>query len=98
LIAIGGDLDHVHLLVRLAPSVAVSQLVGEVKGASSHLMTHEIAIGNEFKWQGGYGAFTVSPRALAKVADYVKNQKAHHENRRTFTDWERCYEETESNV
>lgn len=92
-IAIGGDLDHVHLLARIVPTLPVSQFVGEVKGASSHLMNHEIAPHREFRWQGSYGAFSVGASGVDKVAAYIRNQKEHHANRRTFEDWERCYEE-----
>jgi REP element-mobilizing transposase RayT len=93
MIAIGGDLDHVHLLARLPPSLAVSTLVGETKGASSHLMNHDVAPNREFKWQGAYGVLSVSPHSLPTVIDYIKTQKERHANRRTFDEWEKCYEE-----
>lgn len=92
-IAIGGDLDHMHLLVRVAPSISIAQLIKDVKGSSSHLMNHEIAPEREFKWQGSYGAFTVSRNALPKAINYIRGQKGHHANRRTFDEWEKCYEE-----
>jgi putative transposase len=41
-LAIGGISEHVHLLVRFYTTVAVTDLVKEVKGSSSHLVTHEI--------------------------------------------------------
>jgi len=41
-LAIGGIDDHIHLLVRLHTTVAIATLVKEVKGSSSHLVTHEI--------------------------------------------------------
>jgi hypothetical protein len=31
-----------------------------------------------FKWQGGYGAFTVSPYHVEKVRNYVLHQPEHH--------------------
>jgi REP element-mobilizing transposase RayT len=80
-IAIGGDVDHVHLLVRFPTTIAVAELVKLVKGSSSHLMNHEIAPDREFKWQGAYGAFTISKTTVDKVADYVRDQKLHHANR-----------------
>ena len=95
-IAIGGDLDHVHLLARYVPALSIAELVQEVKGCSSHLINHEIASHREFRWQGSYGAFTVSPGGVKKVADYIHNQKLHHAERRTFDEWERCYQEEEA--
>ncbi len=89
-LALGGIEDHVHLLVRLPTTLSVADLLKGVKGASSHLMTHEIAPTEFFKWQGAYGAFTVSKSNVAAVSDYVLNQKTHHQNRQVIEEWERC--------
>ncbi|OUL31147.1 transposase [Nostoc sp. T09] len=87
-IAIGGVADHVHLLTNFPPSLTVSELIGKVKGSSSHLITHEIKTDSFFKWQGAYGAFTVSSQNLDQVANYIKNQAAHHSQKTLFNDWE----------
>lgn len=92
-LAIGGDFDHVHVLIEIPPTISVSQFVQGVKGSSSHAMSHEIAPGREFRWQGSYGAFSVSRTGLEKVAQYIRDQKTHHAERRTFTDWEKCEDE-----
>jgi len=93
MVALGGVEDHVHLLVRFPTTLAVATLLKEVKGASSHLMTHEITPGEFFKWQGAYDAFTVSKDGVKAVADYIHNQKAHHAEKRLVEDWERCESE-----
>ncbi len=77
-VGVGGTEDHVHLLVRLHPAVAVSVLVREVRGASSHLITHAVAQGEFFKWQGTYGAFTLRNDELQALKSYVVNEKQHH--------------------
>ncbi|HLM67106.1 MAG TPA: IS200/IS605 family transposase [Longimicrobium sp.] len=74
--AFGGVADHVHLLVRLPTTVSVADLVKQVKGSSSHLISQRLRV--PFKWQGRYGAFTVSPSHLPRVRDYVLNQERHH--------------------
>ena len=79
-LAIGGINDHIHLLVRLSPKIAVAQLVGQIKGASSHAVTHPIQPDHLFKWQGSYGAFTISQRSVPQVSGYILAQKAHHSN------------------
>jgi putative transposase len=91
-IAIGGIEDHVHLLVRLSAGVAIATLVGEVKGASSHLMTHRVKPDIFFKWQGAYGAFTLSKGGVTKVAEYVRGQKEHHAEGRVVPELERWEE------
>ncbi len=78
LLAIGGIEDHVHLLLRLPATIGLSYLLKQLKGTSAHLVTHQLAPGEFFKWQGGYAAFSVSPRHLRQVADYIVNQRHHH--------------------
>jgi putative transposase len=89
-IAIGGDADHIHLLVRFPTTLSVAALVKEVKGASSHLVTHKITPAEFFKWQGAYGAFTVSKDVVERVTAYILNQKVHHAAYDLLEDWERC--------
>jgi REP element-mobilizing transposase RayT len=89
IVAIGGIADHVHLLVRLATTITIARLVAEVKGASSHLMNHEVYGDVAFKWQNGYGAFTISKRAVPIVQAYVLNQKQHHAAGNLYTALER---------
>ncbi len=74
----GGVADHVHLLVSLAPAVSVSNLVKDVKGTSSYLMTHEFVRGEPFRWQIGYGAFSLRRDDVPIVRRYVMDQKEHH--------------------
>ena len=87
-IAIGGVADHVHLLTSFLPKLTISYLVGQAKGSSSHLIAHEIKHNDFFKWQGGYGVFTVSKSNLDRVAEYIKNQVIHHQNKQLIPDWE----------
>ncbi|MBI5566413.1 MAG: IS200/IS605 family transposase [Chloroflexi bacterium] len=88
-IAIGGIVDHVHVLTRFPTTLAVATLVKEVKGNSSHFMTHVVAPEQFFKWQGAYGAFTVSKSGVDAVADYIQHQKIHHAENTSIEEWER---------
>jgi REP element-mobilizing transposase RayT len=88
-VALGGVADHVHLLIRLPAALSLAQLIGQVKGASSHLAAHEArSDAQSFKWQGAYGAVSVSPRALPEVSAYIANQKAHHAAQSLIDEWE----------
>lgn len=80
-IAVGGIEDHVHLLACISATISVLQLMKEVKGSSSHLVAHQLKPNQFFKWQGGYGAFTVSYCELNRVANYIRNQAIHHRRR-----------------
>jgi putative transposase len=87
-LALGGVADHVHLLVDLPPTVAISHLVKQVKGSSSHLANERGDRGTLFKWQGDYGAFTLARQDVPYVRDYIRNQELHHRNHSTDPDLE----------
>jgi REP element-mobilizing transposase RayT len=91
-LAIGCVSDHVHVLAELHPTVPVATLVKELKGSSSHLVTSAIAPGFPFKWQGSYGAFSVSTEGLPAVRDYVNGQDEHHAREAVVAAWERAEE------
>jgi putative transposase len=94
LIALGGIEDHVHLLVRYAPSLSISELVKQVKGASSHLMTHDVDTDAFFKWQGGYMAYSISKSEAPRIRDYIQRQQEHHRNKTLWPDAEMASEES----
>ncbi len=77
--------DHVHLVVQVPPILAAAMLVKGVKGSSSTFARRELAEISAFKWQEGYGAFSVSRSHLKQVIAYVKNQKRHHAEGKLWT-------------
>ena len=87
-VAIGGVEDHVHLLVRLPTSLPVAKLAQQVKGASAHLVTHITTPDQFFKWQGAYGAFSVSLHDLDTVCAYIQHQREHHVSGSLVAEWE----------
>ena len=90
LIALGGVEDHIHLLVLLPSTLTIADLVGQVKGASSHLIAQEVLAptGGFFKWQGAYAAFSVSLQHLREVTDYILHQREHHAAGSLKAEWE----------
>ena len=87
-LAIGGIEDHVHLLTRFHTTITIAKLVKDVKGSSSHLVSHEIRRGEFFKWQGAYGAFTLRKSEVPQVKAYILNQKQHHAEGNVIEAWE----------
>lgn len=75
---IGGTETHVHLAITIAPTVLVSELIGQLKGASSHEANRQFSRGRVLEWQAGYGVVSFGTRALDWVCDYLRNQKQHH--------------------
>ena len=76
-LAIGGTHDHVHLLIGFRATHCIAGIVKDVKVASSKWVHNEIG-DRMFGWQGGYGAFTVSPLHIENVRNYIANQMEHH--------------------
>ena len=83
--AINGMPDHVHLLIGLNPNVALSDLVRDVKAASSSLINDSRWVRGHFNWQRGYGAFSHSRSQVPRVAKYIEDQERHHV-KRSFRD------------
>ena len=90
IVALGGIEDHVHVLVALPAALSVADLVRHMKGASSYLVAsqHRNDPTGFFRWQGAYGACSVSPDALHEVASYVIHQQAHHAAGSLTARWE----------
>jgi len=80
---INGMADHVHLLFLQNPKMAITDIVKQVKGNTSHWINEQNIIADKFAWQTGYAAYSVSESQLEKVFQYIKNQKEHH-TKKTF--------------
>ena len=75
-IKINGIEDHVHMLFSIPPSVSVSDAMRFIKTNSSKWLNEKFE--KPFKWQKGYGAFSVSRSAVPDVAKYIEDQEKHH--------------------
>jgi REP element-mobilizing transposase RayT len=83
LIAINGMTDHVHILIGLRPSMALADLVKEIKADSTNFINKNKWVRGRFSWQEGYGAFSYGHSQLDKIIHYIQNQEKHH-RRRSF--------------
>ena len=77
-LALNGTEDHVHLLAKLRPDRAVSDLLRDLKSNSSGWLHDVFPALEDFSWQRGYGAFTVSHSNVEDVQNYIAHQKEHH--------------------
>ena len=75
---VGGVEDHVHLLTRLAKTIDVASVVREVKRDSSKWIKTESTQLASFRWQAGYGAFSVSPTHVDTLIKYIEHQEERH--------------------
>ncbi len=87
---VGGAPDHVHLLLSVPASLAVSKAVQLMKGGSSHWLKETFPDMINFAWQDGYAAFTVSQSQLNDVQGYIRSQPEHHRTK-TFAEEYRAF-------
>jgi REP element-mobilizing transposase RayT len=92
-LALNGMPDHVHLVVSFPTTTSIADLAKQVKGVSSHFVNEMLKPEAQFKWQGSYGAFTVSRWDLERAIEYVKRQKEHHLADDLYPEWEETFEE-----
>ena len=77
---IGGIEDHVHLFTSLPRTLAISDLLEEIKKNSSKWIKTNGDKYKDFSWQKGYGVFSVSASQHSAVTTYITNQKQHHKS------------------
>lgn len=77
---VGGIEDHVRALVLSPPRYSPSQIAQYLKGESSKWIHEELPDLRFSSWQDGYGVFTVNKSLVPKVINYIKNQRAHHQD------------------
>jgi putative transposase len=77
-VAINGMPDHILLLVILPPKIAVSDALRIIKSNSSKWVHETHPKLQQFSWQDGFSAFTVSKSNAEPVRQYIRDQKTHH--------------------
>ena len=77
-LAINSVPDHVHILLPLARTVTIGDVVRDIKVASSKWVGKRGLSATPFAWQTGYGAFSVSESHSDAVKNYIQNQAEHH--------------------
>jgi putative transposase len=86
---INGVDDHIHIFCDLHPTVALADLVKDIKVASNLWMKESGKFPDFIGWQDGYGAFTYNIRERDMIINYVKNQKEHHQKETYYNEYKR---------
>lgn len=76
---INGMADHLHLLVEVHPTIAISDFVREIKiSTNTWLKQHKDEFPHFESWGKSYCALTYSELEKEKIKNYIKGQKEHH--------------------
>lgn len=84
LVEFNGEADHVHLLIEMHPTVAVSALASSLKTVTARRLRHEFAqhlrayYWKPRLWASSYAAFSVGSADLETVKRYIQNQEKPH--------------------
>jgi len=76
---LNGTEDHLHLLAKLRPDCALSDVLRELKANATGWMHEVFPELKDFSWQRGYGAFTVS-QSQASDSVYSATERASPED------------------
>lgn len=98
-LAVNSAWDHVHAFYRWRASVAVETAVRTLKSKTAVEWNNGLRrgehVGEELKWQTGYGAVSTWMNDVRVVQDYVDSQKEHHRKDETWTPFEKVrFDET----
>jgi len=77
---IGGMPNHIHLLVDIHPTIAVSDFMKELKEYSSKWLATNPNFQNFKGWAVSFAAFTYNLKDKQTIINYIMNQKEHHKN------------------
>ncbi|WP_194850862.1 IS200/IS605 family transposase [Nonlabens antarcticus] len=87
-IIVDGTENHIHVLVKPNSKITISSMVHLIKGSSSKWLNENHEFLEPFRWQRGYGIFSVSPKDVDMITAYIKKQKEHHNNGTVESQWE----------
>jgi REP element-mobilizing transposase RayT len=75
---INGMEDHVHILLSLHPTIALSDFIREMKVETSKMLKRTVGFEKFTAWSEGYAALSYSLKDKEVIINYVKNQQEHH--------------------
>ena len=67
LLAINAMPDHIHICIGFKPNICISDLVQDIKTASSLFIKEKKWTKFQFYWQEGFGSFTYSHSQITNV-------------------------------
>ena len=76
---------HIHILLSLHPTLALSDFMRDIKAESSKMLKRTVGFERFSALSEGYAALTYSLKDKDMIINYIKNQREHHK-KQTFRD------------
>jgi len=92
---VGGIENHIHIIIDIHPTIAISQLVKDIKLACTSLIQSSKLFPHFRGWNEGYGTFSYAPEARNNLIQYVLNQEEHHKKESPREEYMRLLKEFE---
>jgi REP element-mobilizing transposase RayT len=89
LLEINGSTDHIHLLLKIKTDLNLSALVRDLKSYSTKWVNISNYNEERFRWQTGFGAFSVGHGSLKKTKEYIQNEGIRHNRERFLEEYKR---------
>ena len=87
-LATGCGTEHVHVLLRLAPTMALADVVQRLKGATAYDVNQRHLMAEKLEWQAGYWAESIAHADFEPLARYVRSQREHHDDSHPAERWQ----------
>ena len=81
ILAINVVADHIHIFIGYKPTIAIPDLIKDIKLASGSWINDNKLTSHRFNWQEGYGAFSYRLRDVDEICRYIQSQEEHHRKR-----------------
>jgi hypothetical protein len=78
---ISGTGDHVHLLFLENNKLAMSDLVKQLKGNTSHWINDHDLTHTKFVWQKGFAVFSENAMTMPRALEILLSQEEYHKSR-----------------
>ena len=80
ILAINGDLDHIHILVSATPNAKIPNMVKNMKGSTARILIKEFPeiksqLWGGHVWSPSYFVSTVSENTESNIKKYIESQK-----------------------
>lgn len=80
-VAVSGVENHIHCLIKVLPFQSLQQVVSTIKGESEDWLNATKLTTDDFNWDNGFAAYSVSPSTIDKSVEYLNKQEEYHKNK-----------------